>query len=80
MGRDSSKAYARRCYVGIDSGLMWIAGSLQVPVVCLYGTQYIPISQAVQRLNPNAEYLNADGPLAEISPEAVLTALGQRSS
>ena len=28
---------AARCYVGIDSGLMWIAGSLQAPVVGLYG-------------------------------------------
>lgn len=64
-----------RCYVGIDSGLMWIAGSLQVPAVGLYGTQYIPRPEAVQPANPHARYLQAEGSLGRIPPEAVLAAL-----
>jgi ADP-heptose:LPS heptosyltransferase len=63
---------AARCYVGIDSGLMWIAGSLQVPAVGLYGTSYIPAYEAIQPVNPNAVYLQAEGPLDLISPEIVL--------
>jgi ADP-heptose:LPS heptosyltransferase len=61
-----------RCYVGIDSGLMWIAGSLHVPAVGLYGTSYIPACGAVQPLNPRAVYLQAEGTLDLIPPEAVL--------
>ena len=66
---------ATRCYVGIDSGLMWIAGSLQVPAVGLYGTSYIPAYQAIQPLNPRAVYLQAEGPLDRIEPETVLAAV-----
>jgi ADP-heptose:LPS heptosyltransferase len=64
-----------RCYVGIDSGLMWIAGSLQVPAVGLYGTSYIPAYDALQPVNPNARYLQAEGGLERISPGAVLEAV-----
>jgi hypothetical protein len=31
---------------------MWISGSLQVPVVGLYGTAYIPTYGAIQPVNP----------------------------
>ena len=62
---------ARR-YVGIDSGLMWIAGSLQSRVVGLYGTSYIPAYAAIQPVNPRATYLQAEGGLESISPEEVL--------
>jgi hypothetical protein len=63
---------AARCYVGIDSGLMWIAGSLHAPVVGLYGTSYIPAYAAIQPQNPHAFYLQADGPVAGIPHEAVM--------
>ncbi len=43
---------ASECYVGIDSGLMWIAGSLQVPAVGLYGTSYIPAYGAIHPPQP----------------------------
>jgi ADP-heptose:LPS heptosyltransferase len=62
------------CYVGIDSGLMWIAGSLQAPTVGLYGTSYIPAYEKVQPVNPNAQYLQAEGSVSEISARAVLEA------
>ncbi len=65
---------AARCYVGIDSGLMWIAGSLQVPTVGLYGTSYIPAYAAIYPENPNAVYLQSEGALDRISPESVLAA------
>lgn len=50
-----------QCYVGIDSGLMWVAGSLRVPTVGLYGTAYLPNCQAVQPVNPYAVYLQVEG-------------------
>jgi len=68
---------ACRCYIGIDSGLMWIAASLGVPTVGLYGTAYIPAYGAIHPRNPRALYLQADGPLACISPMAVLQCLQQ---
>jgi ADP-heptose:LPS heptosyltransferase len=68
---------AARCYVGIDSGLMWIAGSLQVPTVGLYGTSYIAAYDKIQPVNPNAVYLQAEGSLAAITPSAVLQAYEQ---
>lgn len=67
-----------RVYVGIDSGLMWIAGSLQAPVVGLYGTSYIPAFGAIQPVNPRAVYLQAEGGLESIAPEAVLAAMNAR--
>lgn len=66
---------AARCYVGIDSGLMWIAGSLQVPTVGLYGTSYIPANGAIHPRNPRAVYFQAEGTLDQISPEAVFSEL-----
>ena len=60
-----------RCYVGIDSGLMWIAGSLQVPTVGLYTDAYIPNASAVQPLNSNATYLVQSGSLDGVSEERV---------
>jgi ADP-heptose:LPS heptosyltransferase len=63
---------ACRGYIGIDSGLMWIAASLGVPAVGLYGTTYIPVPQAVQPVNPRARYLTAQGVLAGIPVEEVL--------
>ena len=68
---------AARCYVGIDSGLMWIAGSLQTPTVGLYGTSYIPAYRAIQPDNARAVYLQAEGALDRISPEAALGAVRQ---
>lgn len=64
-----------RAYVGIDSGLMWIAGSLQVPAVGLYGTSYIPAYGRIQPVNPRARYLQAEGTLDGISPAEVLRAV-----
>jgi hypothetical protein len=60
-----------RCYVGIDSGLMWVAGSLQVPTVGLYGTSYIRAYGAIHPRNPRAVYLQAEGAVDQISSEAV---------
>jgi ADP-heptose:LPS heptosyltransferase len=64
-----------RAYVGIDSGLMWVAGSLQVPVVGLYGTSYIPAYGAIRPVNPRAVYLQAEGGLESIQPEDVAAAV-----
>lgn len=69
---------ACECYVGIDSGLMWIAASLQVPAVGLYGTTYIPAYGAIQPLNPNAEYLQVEGGPGQIPVEAVLRCVRSR--
>lgn len=66
---------ASRCFVGIDSGLMWIAGSLQVPTVGLYGTDFIPAYDALYPANPRAVYLQVEGPLSYIHPESVLAAV-----
>jgi ADP-heptose:LPS heptosyltransferase len=68
-----------RVYVGIDSGLMWIAGSLQAPVVGLYGTSYISAYEAIQPVNPRAVYLQAEGGLGSISPEEVTAAMRRAS-
>lgn len=62
---------ACRCYVGIDSGPMWLAGSLKVPVVGLYGTTYVPAYAQIQPHNPRAAYLQAEGGLERIPAEAV---------
>jgi ADP-heptose:LPS heptosyltransferase len=64
-----------RCYVGIDSGLMWIAGSLGVPAVGLYGTSYIAAYKAIQPVNPKAVYLQAEGALDRISVDEVWNAV-----
>jgi heptosyltransferase-2 len=61
-----------RCYVGVDSGLMWVAGSLQVPTVGLYGTDYIPAYGAIHPRNPSAIYVQCEGAMDQISPETVL--------
>jgi ADP-heptose:LPS heptosyltransferase len=66
---------AARCYVGIDSGLMWIAGSLQAPAVGLYGTSYIPAYGAIHPRNPSALYLQVEGALDGIAVSDVLTAI-----
>jgi ADP-heptose:LPS heptosyltransferase len=75
IGEDAALDAAAQCYVGIDSGLMWIAGSLQVPTVGLYGTTYLPNVAAVQPANPNATYLKAAGGLDAIEPAAILAAV-----
>jgi ADP-heptose:LPS heptosyltransferase len=69
---------AARCYVGIDSGLMWVAGSLQVPTVGLYGTSYIPAYSAIQPRNPHAVYLQTKDTLEGISVDDVLAAVRGR--
>jgi hypothetical protein len=61
------------CYVGIDSGLIWIAGSLQVPTVGLYGTSYIPAYQSIWPSNPNAYYVQVEGSPASIPASQVTT-------
>ena len=66
---------ASRRFVGIDSGLMWIAGALQARTVGLYGTEYLPKPEAVQPVNPNAIYLNSPGAVSEIPAEAVRASL-----
>lgn len=63
------------CYVGIDSGLMWIAASLKVHAVGLYGTSYIPAYGAIHPKNPRATYLQVEGSLDSISPEQVWEAV-----
>lgn len=69
---------ACRCYVGIDSGPMWIAASLKVPAVGLYGTSYIPAYEAIQPKNPNATYLQVEGRPDGIPPEAVWNCLKEK--
>jgi ADP-heptose:LPS heptosyltransferase len=69
---------AARCYVGIDSGLMWIAASLQVPTIGLYGTSYLPAFGAIQPKNPNAVYFQSESNVDEIPPERVVEALQRR--
>jgi len=56
---------------------MWIAGSLQVPVVGLYGTIYITAYDAIQLVNLRAEYLQVEGTLDGIPPERVWSHLEQ---
>ncbi len=67
------------CYLGIDSGLMWIAGSLQVPTVGLYGSDYVGRPDAVQPVNQNAIYLNSPAGLEEISVEQVAQAVRRQT-
>ena len=57
-----------------------IAGSLQVPAVGLYGTSYIPAYSAIQPVNPNARYLQAEGSLDRLSPGSVLEAVRELST
>ena len=64
-----------RCYIGIDSGPMWIAGSLQVPTVGVYGTDYLPACEAIFPHNPNAVYLKAEGSPKQVTAQAALNAL-----
>jgi ADP-heptose:LPS heptosyltransferase len=64
-----------RAFVGIDSGPMWIAASLQVPTVGLYGTGYVPAYQAISPANPRAVYLQAEGSPGSISAARVADAL-----
>lgn len=59
------------CYVGIDSGLMWVAGSLGVRAIGLYGTSYIPAYASIYPKNRNAVYLQAEGSLDLISIDEV---------
>jgi hypothetical protein len=54
---------------------MWIAGSLQVPTIGLYGTAYIPAYSAFYPLNPHARYLQAEGTLDHIPWQTVRQAL-----
>jgi hypothetical protein len=61
-----------RCYVGIESGLIFIAGSLGVPTVGLFGTSYVPAYGAVYPQNPRARFLQAEGPLDNIPWEMVV--------
>jgi ADP-heptose:LPS heptosyltransferase len=68
-----------RCYVGIDSGLMWIAGSLLVPTVGLYGTDYIAAYEQIQPCNPNAVYLQAEGSLERIAPATVVESVRMKA-
>jgi ADP-heptose:LPS heptosyltransferase len=65
------------CFVGIDSGPMWIAGSVQVPTVGLYGTAHIPAYGAVYPANPRAVYLQGEGSLSSISVSQVAMAVRQ---
>jgi heptosyltransferase-3 len=65
------------CYIGVDSGLMHIAGSLQAPTVGLYGTTYIAAYASIYPENPNARYLQAEGAMDEIAPGAVAAAVEQ---
>jgi ADP-heptose:LPS heptosyltransferase len=66
-----------KCYVGIESGLLHIAGALQAPTVGLFGTSYIPAYSAVYPYNPRAIYVQAEGPLDLIYPEPVLQSVAQ---
>jgi len=75
LGQVAAIIGAARCYVGIDSGLMWIAGSLGVPTVGLYGTEYVPICRSVQPLNAAAEYLESSASLDQISVQTVWEAI-----
>src|SRR5204862_412306 len=69
-----------RCFVGIESGLTCIAAGLQAPTVGLFGTSYIPRCETVQPHNPNAVYLQAEGPLDRIPVPQVLHALRRRGA
>jgi hypothetical protein len=61
-----------KCFVGIESGLIFVAGSLQVPTVGLFGTSYVPAYDAVYPKNSRARFLQAEGPLDNIPWEVVL--------
>jgi ADP-heptose:LPS heptosyltransferase len=68
---------ASRCYVGVESGLLHIAGALQVPMVGLFGTSYVPAYSALYPESPHGVWIQAEGPLELIRPEAVLEAVAE---
>jgi glycosyl transferase family 9 (putative heptosyltransferase) len=68
---------AAKCYVGVESGLLHIAGALQVPMVGLFGTSYVPAYSALYPDNPHGIWLQAEGALEGIRPETVLQAVAQ---
>lgn len=68
---------AAKCYVGIESGLLHIAGALQVPMVGLFGTSYVAAYSALYPENPRGIWLQAEGAMEGIGPEAVLRAVAQ---
>jgi hypothetical protein len=46
--------------------------------VALFGTEYVAAREAVQPHNPRAVYLQAEGALEHIAPEAVLQAVSRQ--
>jgi ADP-heptose:LPS heptosyltransferase len=68
---------AAACFVGVESGLLCIAGALQAPAVGLFGTSHTPARAAVYPYNPSAMYVQAEGSLAAIPPEVVLESVEQ---
>jgi hypothetical protein len=68
---------AAQCYVGVESGLLCIAGALRAPAVGLFGTSRTPARRAIYPQNPRARYVQADGPLAAIDPDVVGEAVRQ---
>lgn len=49
-----------RAFVGIDSGLTWLASAYSFPTLASYGSEYYGDRvSAIQPVNPNARYLSA---------------------